>query len=245
MADAAAPHSKRRRTRAIVTFTAVGLVVGGTLLLVFSSTFRVRTLNALLWLDVRVRPQHIAATQQSLDRWVPAGAVIVAGDSFAVMLPEHWMDGRAIDFGLGGASTRHVHAQLRTLSSISRAHALVLLVGSNDLVHNTTAQAETDLRALLADLPAGLSVLLCTIPPVDPAVHRDRAPEAIAQLNARWALCTAARPRTTLVHVETALADPAGRLRADLHLGDGLHLNAAGNRALATHLRDMLQKIAP
>jgi lysophospholipase L1-like esterase len=244
MATVARPHSKRRRIVVSVVFVAVGIIAGAAIACAISPAVRVRAINTLLWFDVRLRPQHIPITQRWLDRWVPADAVMVAGDSFAVMLPERWIDARAIDFGLGGATTQHVRAHLQTLSAIGRARSLVLLVGSNDLVHRPT-EAEDDLRSLLADLPAGLPVLLCTIPPVDPSVHRARTPAAIAQLNARWATCAAARSGTHLVRVETALADRDGRLRSDFSLGDGLHLNAAGNRALAKLVRDTLQKVAP
>ena len=55
----------------------------------------------------------------------------------------------------------------------------------------------------------------------------------------------ACRPGTRLVRVETVLADAAGHLPASLHQGDGLHLNAEGNRRLAALLRATLAALVP
>lgn len=240
-----APSRTWRRLPARAALVAACLLVAAAIPWWLWPALRVHGINALLWVEQRARPQHVVATQRALEAWLPASAVVIAGDSFAVMLPARWVDARAAGFGLSGALVEHVRGQLRDLHSLRSARALVLLAGSNDVVHRPAAVAESELRALLAGLPANLPVLLCTIPPVNPLIHRERPPEAIAQLNQRWQACAEGRPRTRLVRVESVLADGDGRLRKEFHQGDGLHLNAEGNRRLAALLREILAEIAP
>ena len=208
-------------------------------------SFRLSGIRSALWLEARARPHQLIALQRSLDPWIPSRTVILTGDSLVALLPGRWVSERTVNFGVGAANVGQIRAQLHGLRSPTTARALVLLVGTNDVLHRPLAAAEADLRALLADLPATLPVLLCTVPPVDPLVHRDRSPDTIARFNERWSACAAARPGTRLLRVDTVLADAAGHLPASLHQGDGLHLNAEGNRRLAGLLRDTLAEFAP
>jgi lysophospholipase L1-like esterase len=202
-------------------------------------------LRTALWLEARLRPHQLLELQRDVAPLLPARAVILAGDSLIGMMPDRWIDPRAVNFALGGATVEHIRAQLRSLRLPDDVRALVLLVGSNDIVHRPLSAAERDLRALLAELPANLPVILCTVPPVDPSIQRERPTEAIQSLNARWAVCAAARPNTRLVRVESFLADATGHLPPSWHQGDGLHLNSEGNRRFAAQLRATLAEFVP
>lgn len=242
------PPLPRPWLRRLVAGTLVLLAVAGVgaVLVWLSPVARVQAFGALLWTEARIQPQRIPGLQRALDPWLPSRSVLIVGDSFAGMLPPRWVDSRAVNFGLGGATVDQVREQLGQLRSPGAARAVVIFAGSNDLVHRSVAAAETDLRALLAALPAALPVLLCTVPPVNPAVQRRvRPPAAIDEINARWAVCAAERPRTHLVRIERVLADRSGGLLPELDLGDGLHLNAEGNRRLAALVRQALAEIAP
>ena len=236
------PRTRLRRW--LIAGSLVGLATLAALVWL-SPAARLRSIGTALWVEARVRPAHLTEFQRSLDPWIPSRAVILSGDSLIAMLPARWVDEHAVNFGVGAATVGQIRAQLHGLRSPATARALVLLLGTNDVVHRPLAAAEADLRALLAALPASLPVLLCTVPPVDPLVHRDRSPDTIARFNERWAACAAARPGTRLVRVETVLADAAGHLPASLHQGDGLHLNAEGNRRLAALLRATLAALVP
>ena len=227
----------------IVLLSAIGLCIVFAWL---SPVFRVQTIGALLWTEARLQPQRIPGLQRTLDPWLPKRSVLLVGDSLAGMLPPGWVDSRAVNFGLGGATTEQVRTQLRDLHSLDTARALVVIVGSNDLVHRSVQAAEADLRALLAALPANLPVLLCTVPPVNPTRQElNRPATAISRINDRWAACAADRPHTYLVQTERVLAAPSGALLTELDQGDGLHLNTEGNRRLAALLQQNLGKYAP
>ena len=228
---------------ALVLISAIGLCI---VLVWFSPVFRVHTIGALLWTEARLQPQRIPALQRALDSWLPPRSILLVGDSLAGMLPAGWVDSRAVNLGIGGAITEQVRTQLRDLHSLETARALVIIVGSNDLVHRSIPAAEADLRALLVALPANLPVLLCTVPPVNPTRQElNRPATAITRINDRWAACAADRPHTHLVQTERVLAAPSGALLTELDKGDGLHLNSEGNRRLAALLQQNLGKYAP
>src|SRR5437016_192748 len=107
--------------------------------------FRAQAIGAMLWTGARVQPHRLPALQRTLDPWVPRHSILVIGDSFAGMLPTRWVGPQAVNFGIGGATTEHVREQLRDLQSPGAARALVILVGSNDLVHRSIPAAEADL----------------------------------------------------------------------------------------------------
>lgn len=244
-APVSAPRRRLRLILGLALAVALGSAAACAALFWISPTFRLSAIRSALWIEARARPHQLAELQRALDSWLPDRTVILAGDSLIAMLPGRWVDARSVNFGVGAATVENIRANLSGLRSPASARALVLLVGTNDVVHRPLAAAEADLRALLAALPASLPVLLCTVPPVDPLVQRDRLPATIARFNERWAACASARPGTRLVRVETVLADAAGHLLASLHQGDGLHLNAEGNRRLAALLRATLTEVAP
>ena len=208
---------------------------------------RTALLNQTLWFEIRLRPDRIAATQVSLDRFAPAGAVLLVGDSLIAQLPPHFVDRHALNYGVGAIRVEHVRVQLRRFHSLPQAAALVLLAGTNDLVDSPRAaeQAIEGMRTLLAELPPRLPVLLVEVPPIDPAAHSDRTLEAIAALNRGYRAIAASRAATTFVPTHAALADAQGRLRPEFHQGDGLHLSPAGNRQFAACLRAALADLPP
>lgn len=213
----------------------------------FVPAARTALINQALWLEIRLRPERIAATQASLDRFAPAGAVLLVGDSLIAQLPPRFVDHRALNYGVGAIRVEHVRAQLRRFRSLPQATAVVLLAGTNDLVDapDAAAHAVVGMRALLAELPPHVPVLLVEVPPIDPAAHTDRAPETIAALNRAYRTLAASRAATIFVPTHAALADAQGSLRPEFHQGDGLHLSTAGNRQLAACLRSALAALPP
>lgn len=225
----------KRRLRLLLVIAGAALLAL-TLAVAFFGAPRAQALNLVFASEARLRPSHLPATTRALDDWFPDGAVLLAGDSLIAMLPARRVDARAINLGIGGVGVAETRELLRGRASLSRARAIVLLVGTNDVRH----RREPDLASLLAVLPAHVPAVVCAIPPIDPGVQRDRALADIARLNERWREAVAARPRTRFVPVAVALADERGALRRELHQGDGLHLNAEGNRRLAALLREAL-----
>jgi lysophospholipase L1-like esterase len=219
------------------------LVLAALVLLVLFVTVpvvRIAGLNGAVWFTARALPEKNAALQRALDPWVPEGAVLLVGDSLAAQMPPRLAGARVVTFATGGSLIEDAARNLAGRESLKRVSALVVLAGTNDLLHRPADESERRLRDLLAALPPGLPAILCSVPPVDPAAHRERRPEAIRAWNERLPAIAASRPGTRLADLERALADENGLLPAAWHQGDGLHLNAAGNARLATALRQAL-----
>lgn len=201
---------------------------------------RVGIINLGTWWAVRLAEDRGVWWQRMVDSWVPSGAVLVVGDSLAGQLPPRMVSGRVVVFGVGGALIEDAASYLRERKSLRRVSALVVIVGTNDLVHRTPEDSERALRVLLAALPPGLPVLLCTVPPVDSAVHRDRALAEITAWNERLRLVADNRANTSVLDLFRELADQKGALPPALHQGDGLHLSRAGYVRVAAAIRAAL-----
>jgi lysophospholipase L1-like esterase len=203
---------------------------------------RCQAINGVIWVAARTVPRHLAALHQAMDPLYPAGAVVLVGDSLISQLPSRWVESRALNLGIGGIGVAGVHANLRGLSSLNTAKALVLLVGTNDVVGQRSLPAEIvpEMERLLAALPPELPVILCAVPPTDPSVHWVRKPAVIQALNVQLKSAVRSRPHTQWVDLHTLLADSQGRLPSAFHQGDGLHLAAGGNRIVAAAIKAAL-----
>ena len=228
----------RRRRQVFVTLGVLALFG-----LLVHPAVRAHALNVFLWGFERAFPAHLVAMHRTLDPLYPGGAVLFVGDSLVAQLPVRRASPRAINLGVGGIGTRHAHANLTGLVSLRRAQALVLLVGTNDLFQQPDPPADLagEMTRLLAALPPALELILCSVAPIDPEVHRDRSPAAIRRLNEIWRQCAAGRPKTTWLDLHPGLADGSGVLRREFHQGDGLHFSRDGNRKLADMIRSALE----
>lgn len=227
--------------RPILLWFGVAAVAGATAL-ALAPALRVRAVNAGTWILARAAPAALPAWQRRITPSLPPGAVLVVGDSLAAQLPPRLVDPLAVNLGLGGIRTAELADQLASRPAPVRARAVVLIVGTNDLVAAPAVPPglAAALDRLLDTLPPAVPVVLCAVPPVDPRVQKKRLPAVIAAANTVWSRLAAARPAVRFLPLAPALADAEGRLRADLHAGDGLHLNAAGNAALGALIRSAL-----
>jgi hypothetical protein len=124
--------------------------------------------------DLRHIPSHALPRHQRhhLDRgpsdsrqigWVhqilvpvfPDQAVLLVGDSLIGQLPPSWVDPQAINLGIGAIGVADVRTHLHELDALSSARTLVLLVGTNNLVGQSTLPSglSLDIEQLLAALP--------------------------------------------------------------------------------------------
>ncbi|MBM3992296.1 MAG: SGNH/GDSL hydrolase family protein [Planctomycetes bacterium] len=178
------------------------------------------------------------------DRRVPAGAVVLLGDSLLQDLDSTHLGREVHSFALGGTTASVLLEAAPGLSCLERAKIAVLGVGANDLKYRSPTQIRADYSLLLNALPPELDVVVVPVLPVD-----ERAPNVVArpylsnrrlgELDQLLSACALARPRTRRVDVRELLA-PDGSLRSDLHSGDGWHLSDEGDvllgRAIAREL---------
>ena len=190
------------------------------------------------------------ALYQAMLQWpardvqVPAGAIVVLGDSLLQDLSSEQLGREVHSFALGGTTASTLLEGLALVPSVQRARAIVLGVGANDLKYRDPEGVACDYASVLAALPAHIDVIAVPVLPIDEhcAAIRERpylSNERIARLDHLLEGCCAGRPRTRRVDI-SELVDSDGGLRPDLHAGDGWHLSDAGDlvlgRAIAREL---------
>jgi lysophospholipase L1-like esterase len=184
--------------------------------------------------------RSMVAAEARLDATVSPGAIYFIGDSGIESLDVGQVADHAVNYGIGGDTITGVMRRLRVYKSLPSARAVVLLVGSNDLIERPAADASKGYASLLAALPGAPLIAVGVLPIDERAVrydqgHRDN--EEIAKLDkAIKALCDA-RPSCSFLDLRSRFADESGNLAAAFDWGDGLHLNAAGYRIAIDALR--------
>lgn len=176
---------------------------------------------------------------------VPAGAVQFIGDSFVQGFTVSAVATPAVNYGIGGDTTVGMLARIPAYESLKTARAVVLLGGFNDLWHRGERKIIVNFAQMLTLIPAGKPVILTGVFPIDPRVEPafDGFNQRIMKLNQGLSEICAADSRCQFVDLGRELVDGAGFLNPDLHDGDGLHLNAAGNAVLISALKEKLASL--
>jgi acyl-CoA thioesterase-1 len=148
--------------------------------------------------------------------------------------------------GIGGQTTAQMLLRFRADVIDLDPDAVVILAGTNDVAGNNGPVTPETIQSNLASMAElarahGIGVVLASILPVSddkkdaegrPVIRtQDRPPAVLRALNA-WMADYARRNGAVYVDYWSAVADPAGALRADLS-ADGLHPNAAGYALMA------------
>lgn len=157
------------------------------------------------------------------DATVPAGAVIFLGDSITQGLATAAVAPLSVNFGISGQRSDQLLQSMDGYRSMTRASAVVLMIGTNDLLHGRERGLGERYRAILAKIPPAVPVVMNGVPPmarldVRPAVEAART--ACAQ-----------RPGCFFVDAYSAMAERPGML------SDGVHLTPAGYAVWISLLR--------
>lgn len=169
-----------------------------------------------------------------------SGRVIFLGDSITQGMDCTTLSTKALNLGIGGDTTAGLLRRLTDYPDLGYAEAIVLLVGINDCPFRDNAGVLANYRQILDALPPGPRLFVVEVLPIDQRMTGGcRSTAGLAALNSSLrALCSG---RCEFVPTWNALADPQGKLRAEYHEGDGIHLNEAGYRVLKELLKTRLQ----
>jgi lysophospholipase L1-like esterase len=151
-----------------------------------------------------------------------------------------------VNRGIGSHTTSQMLVRFRADVIELDPDVVVLLAGTNDVAGNTGPVSDETIERNLTTMAElakahGVRVVLASLLPVSddktdaegrPLVRTEaRPPARIRALNA-WMAQYARRHGHVYLDYHSAMADPAGALRADLN-ADGLHPNAAGYAVMA------------
>lgn len=172
----------------------------------------------------------------------PAHGIILLGDSLIQGLPILAVSDRAINYGIGADTIRGLKHRIPKYKSLGSARAVLFAIGINDMRDLTNQQIEDHYFSMLQMLPENLPYYCSAAVPLDENVTRDwrgRSNERYQDWNSRLKrMCEATGG--TFIPAPDAFLTADGSLPADYHIGDGLHLNAAGNAIWAAHLRQAI-----
>ena len=184
--------------------------------------------------------QGRVAAEARLDPTLPPGGLYFIGDSGIESLDVGQVAEHAVNYGIGGDTIDGVVRRLPVYKSLGSARAIVLLVGSNDLIEHSAADAAKNYAGLLDALPTVPLIAVAVLPIDARAVRYDqghRNNSEIVELDkAIKALCEG-RPSCSFIDFGSNLVDDTGNLAPIFGWGDGLHLNAAGYRIAIDALR--------
>jgi lysophospholipase L1-like esterase len=177
--------------------------------------------------------------QAEADRSVPPGSVILIGDSMIARLDAREVAADAVNFGIGGDTTRTLYARLPTIRSLDMSRAAIIEVGANDLKYRPLDRIAEDYGRVLAMLPSAIPILAVSVLPVDEAGSAPRRRsylrnDRIAELNLKLKHSCEARARCQFLDASPSMTE------AGIYGGDGWHLSSAGSLVLAHLMRNAL-----
>lgn len=173
--------------------------------------------------------------QSRADANAPDGAVAFIGDSTIQGLCVAAIADGAVNYGIAGDTTRGVLSRLSAYPSLARARAIVVAAGVNDLGGLPDWKIVRNWTAIADGLPAHVPTFFVAILPIDESrqprwAGRNRG--LIRSLNEQLGAQLERRKNRYFIDPSARFRDATGNLSPALHVGDGLHLNAAGNAIL-------------
>ena len=224
-----------------VVFLHVLLVV----ILISSDSVRQRLTKGLGWRN----PSHVdhyrrmTTFHRRVDASVPEGAVLFIGDSFVQSMCVAAVTERGVNFGIGTDTTVGVVKRLPIYASIKRAKAIVLAVGYNDMRERKNCQIVRNYQEILSFIPKHVTVLFCSVLPIDERCRRERYNDRIVELNRYTAEICSSMENCHFVNLAGKLQDEEGNLSREYHEGDGIHLNSKGYDIYNEILRSWLSRV--
>jgi lysophospholipase L1-like esterase len=193
--------------------------------------------------------KYRAANAQVLASSTPTRAVLI-GDS----ITEGWVSADPSLFergvvgrGIGGQTTPQMLVRFRADVIALHPQVVHVLAGTNDIAGNTGPSSLQDYQNNIMSMVElaqanGIDVILGSIPPAAAFPWRkqiDPLPR-IAEMNT-WLRDYAKRKKIRFIDYHSALAGPAGELRADLG-DDGVHPNRKGYDVMRKLLEPQLPR---
>jgi len=179
-----------------------------------------------------------------MDGNVPDGAVIFIGDSITQGLCVSAIACPSVNYGIGSDTTVGVLKRLPSYKSIQRASAIVIAIGINDMRYRSNEDILRNYAAIAKQIPEDVPVIFSAVLPIDEEVRdqwQGRRRARIKALNADLETLTKQHENLFFVDAGPLLVDENGNLADQYHVGDGVHLNTAGNAIWIEELRRAIE----
>jgi lysophospholipase L1-like esterase len=171
-----------------------------------------------------MRVERVKEMSGYIDANAPAGAVVFLGDSHTQRLATTSVTSHGVNLAYGGQTADQLAEALPEYKSLPKAKAVVLMIGTNDILRGEGPKLEDRLRAVVAAIPPSLPLVWSALPQI-----RGKEPK----INSFIRGACAERPGCVFV------PSPEGQL------SDQVHLSANGYRRWESSLRDALAGVVP
>jgi lysophospholipase L1-like esterase len=186
----------------------------------------------------------MVAYHRRMDEQVPDGAVVFIGDSITQSLAVSNVSTNSFNYGIGSDTTFGVLQRIGTYRSLNRAETVVLAIGVNDLKRRDPDEIIRNYEHILEKLPKGMNIVISALHPVDDRLQGGlRSNQRIQQVNQSLKQLAEASDLRVYCDITPLLIDSDGNLKAAYHVGDGIHLSAAGYALWTEALRNAIGKL--
>lgn len=188
---------------------------------------------------------ELVAYHKRMDANLLKGTVVFIGDSITQGLAVSAVTPLSVNYGIGNDTTVGVLNRIGEYRALNSAKAVVLAVGINDLKRRDPAEIIENYTAILDEIPLGVKVIICAVKPVDERVKQanGRTRDRINALNDGLIQLSSARANAIFIDITADLEDAAGNLSKRYHIGDGVHLSAAGYNVWIKALRQVMAQL--
>lgn len=176
-----------------------------------------------------------------MDGNVPDGATIFIGDSITQGLATSAIARLSVNYGIGSDTTIGVLNRIKKYESLTRAEAVVIAIGVNDLRRRHDEEIIANYKDILDRLPEYLPIVVSAILPVDERVQAVNSENRrILGVNKLIRDLANRHDNATFLDAGDVLRGADNNLKSDFHIGDGVHLSSDGYRVWITELRRAL-----
>ena len=191
--------------------------------------------------EITVHYQRMMTYHERIDKNVPTGSYLFIGDSLIQGLSVNAVSENSVNYGIGSDTTIGLLQRLKIYDSINRASAVFILIGVNDFRYRNSHSIIANYERIVDRLPASLKVFAVSILPIDERTGSFvLSNEGILSANSGIKRLTKSRRHVKYCDANSDLVGSDGNLRADFHVGDGVHLSEIGSEVLIGRLRSCL-----
>ena len=166
--------------------------------------------------------------------------ILFIGDSHIQGLNTSAITARALNFGIGGDTSKGLLQRISTYGDLNKFNCVVVEIGFNDIQVFSSSQTLANLRQIRLKFPLSTQILLnSVIKPSFESKYHDRM-ESVDKLNGLYREFADNHENTIFLDNRALFVNKELGLKQNFHIGDGLHLNSIGNGKWIAFLAEKL-----
>lgn len=192
---------------------------------------------------------NIVSFHKRIDQNVTTGIIPFFGDSLVQGLSTSSIAPNIINYGIGNDTVQNLITRLNTYTnSLNNAQFIILSIGVNDLIRLPPSKVIILYQNLIIELRKKTKVLILvnSIFPINESIeYHQRKNKHIKALN-RLLINQIVDPYDSIYFIDNFkyfINRNSNQLLVKYHIGDGIHLNKAGNEVWISNIKKALEKL--